>query len=91
MVTALALGLALPMLELLGFDPSGNNGPKEIQMLSYVYVLPPWLFYATAVLIIWRYPITSERLSRIRSAFDRRDERRSTNDTLGPASPPQAV
>ena len=86
LVTALALGLALPMLELLGFDPgSNNNGPEEIKMLAYVYVLPPWLFYTAAVLIIWRYPITSARLKRIRDAFDRRDARRD------PASPPQAV
>lgn len=76
MVTALALGLALPFLELMGFDPGGNNGPAEIQALACVYVIPPWLFYATAVIVIWRYPITSERLVRIRRAFDRRDERR---------------
>ena len=78
MVTALALGLCLPFLEYLGFDPNGNNGPTEIQALAYVYVFPPWLFYATSVLIIWRYPISSERLTRIRKAFQRRDERRAT-------------
>ncbi len=77
MVTALALGLALPFLEYLGFDPSGDNGPEAIQALSYVYVLPPWLFYAIAVVVILKYPISSTRLIRIRQAFDRRDARRA--------------
>ncbi|MGV0036044.1 MAG: MFS transporter [Candidatus Azotimanducaceae bacterium WSBS_2022_MAG_OTU7] len=78
MVGALALGLALPFLQYMGFDPKGNNGPEEIQALALVYVIPPWIFYATAVLVIWRYPISSSRLSKIRSAFDRRDNRRAT-------------
>lgn len=77
LVTAMALGLALPMLEMMGFDPNGNNSAESIQMLSYVYVLPPWLFYAVAILVLWRYPITSERLEKLRNAFDRRDARRS--------------
>ncbi len=76
MVAALALGLALPFLQLLGFDPNGNNGPEEIRALALVYVLPPWLFYFLSVLIIWRYPISSSRLMRIREAFERRDARR---------------
>ena len=76
MVGALALGLALPFLQYMGFDPNGNNGPEEIQALALVYVIPPWIFYASAVLVIWRYPISSSRLSKIRAAFDRRDNRR---------------
>ncbi len=75
---ALALGTALPLLQYLGFDPSETNGPEAINMLKFVYVLPPWLFYALAVVFIWRYPITSTRLERIRAAFDRRDARRAT-------------
>jgi GPH family glycoside/pentoside/hexuronide:cation symporter len=78
LVTAMALGLALPLLQYLGFDPSRDNGPQEIQALAYVYVIPPWIFYACAVLVIWRYPISSVRLRKIRAAFDRRDKRRST-------------
>jgi glycoside/pentoside/hexuronide:cation symporter, GPH family len=77
LVGALALGLALPFLQYMGFDPKGNNGPEQIEALALVYVIPPWIFYATAILVIWRYPITSSRLSKIRSAFDRRDKRRA--------------
>jgi Na+/melibiose symporter-like transporter len=79
MVGALAIGLALPFLQFMGFDPNRENGPEQIEALSYVYVLPPWLFYATAVAFIWRYPLSGERLIRLRAAFDRRDSRRAVN------------
>jgi Na+/melibiose symporter-like transporter len=77
LVAALALGLALPFLQFLGFDPNADNGPEQIDALRYVYVLPPWLFYAAAVLILARYPISAARLSKIRHAFDRRDARKA--------------
>jgi Na+/melibiose symporter-like transporter len=76
MVGALAVGLSLPFLQWLGFDPNGTNGPAEIEALRLVYVIPPWLLYATSILVIWRYPISARRLHRIRAAFDRRDVRR---------------
>ena len=77
MVSALALGLALPFLQYLGFNPSGHNGPDEIHALAMVYVFPPLLFYAISVIIIYRYPISAERLMKIRAAFTRRDARRA--------------
>jgi len=78
MVGALALGLALPFLQYMGFNPNGNNGPDQLEALALVYVIPPWIFYALAILVIWRYPISSARLSKIRAAFDRRDRRLET-------------
>ena len=75
MVTAIALGTALPLLELLGFNPNDALTHDQLRTLAYVYVLPPWLFYATAAAILWRYPISKLRLDRIRSALDRRDLR----------------
>ena len=76
LVAALALGIALPFLEWLGFDPNGTNGQAELDALSYVYVIPPWIFYACAVLVLWRYPISAARLARIRAALERREARR---------------
>ena len=76
LVAALALGTALPFLQLLGFDPNATNGPEEINSLRLVYVLPPWLFYAISVAILWRYPISAARLDRLKSAFNRREVRR---------------
>ena len=76
LVAALALGISLPLLQYLGFDPKGGNGPEEIQALAWMYVVPPWIFYATALCFIWRYPISAARLEKIRGAFLRRDKRR---------------
>ena len=75
MVIAIALGTALPLLELLGFNPNDAHTHEQLRTLAYVYVFPPWLFYATAVVILWRYPISKMRLDRIRAALDRRDLR----------------
>ena len=72
---ALALLVSLWLLEWTGFDPNGVNGPDELRALSLIYVLPPWLFYATAVVILWRYPINAARIARIRAAFERRERR----------------
>jgi Na+/melibiose symporter-like transporter len=75
LVIAVALGTALPLLGVLGFDPQATHTAQDLQTLALVYVLPPWLFYALAVIILWRYPISKARLDRIRSALQRRDER----------------
>mgnify|MGYP001163617548 FL=1 len=83
LVAALALGTALPFLQLLGFDPNGINGADEIDALRLVYVLPPWLFYAVSLAILWRYPISAERLRRLKSAFDRRENRRMNSASGG--------
>ncbi len=83
LVAALALGTALPFLQLLGFDPNAVNGPAEIDALRLVYVLPPWLFYAISVVILWRYPISAARLHRLKSAFDRREARRQSSASGG--------
>lgn len=83
LVAALALGTALPILQLLGFDPNQTNGPEEINALRLVYVLPPWLFYAISVIILWRYPITAERLGSLKAAFARREARREASVSGG--------
>ena len=77
MIGGIALGICLPLLQYLGFDAQGGNGPRELQILSIMYVVPQALMYVGAVALIWRYPITSNRLARIRSAFARKSLRLS--------------
>ena len=76
LVAALALGLALPTLEFFGFNPALENNQSAIDALAYIYVFPPWLFYALGVVTILRYPITSIRLKKLRLAFDKKDKRK---------------
>jgi Na+/melibiose symporter-like transporter len=73
---ALAVGIALPLVSLFGFDPKGQNGPEELLALTLVLTVPPLLLYAASVAVIWRYPIDAKRLVRLRQAFQRRNARR---------------
>lgn len=73
---ALALGISLPLLGLFGFDPRAENGPEEIDALRYTISLLPPACYLMAIAVIYRYPISRQRLHRLRAAFDRRAARR---------------
>ena len=77
MIGAIALGICLPLLQYLGFDSQGENGPRELQILSLMYVVPQALMYVGAVAFVWRYPINSKRLERMRKAFKKRNARAS--------------
>ncbi len=73
---AIAVGMALPLVSLSGFDPKGENGPDQLLALTLTLTIPPMLLYAASVFVIWRYPLTAERLRRLRGAFERRELRR---------------
>ncbi len=79
---ALAVGLALPMVSFFGFDPKGDNGPAELLALTLTLTLPPVLLYAGSVAVIWRFPLSEARLSRLRGAFQRRQQRRQQSQAL---------
>ncbi len=49
---ALAAGLALPLLALLGYEPGGDAG---LQALALVYCLLPVFFKAAAATLAWRW------------------------------------
>lgn len=76
---ALAVGIALPVLGLFGFDPRAENGPAEIDALRYSIALLPPLTYVLAIAIILRYPVSKSRLERLRHAYQRRDARRAVS------------
>lgn len=72
---AIAIGIALPMVSWFGFDPRGDNGPGELLALRLNLAVLPTLLYAASVFVIWRYPLSAERLERLRAALLRRQER----------------
>ncbi|MFP6816124.1 MAG: MFS transporter, partial [Pseudomonadales bacterium] len=71
--------LGLWALAWIGFDAGRDalNTPEAIAGLRYVYVFLPSTMFILAGLVIWKYPMTRERQTRIRAAIDRRDARRS--------------
>ena len=75
---AIAVGIALPLLKAFGFDPQADNGPEAIDALRYNLTVPTTLLYFLAIPIILRFPLSAERLVRMRGAFERRAERRAS-------------
>ena len=75
---AIAIGMALPILALSGFDPQGENGPDELLALSLNITVIPMVLYGAAAFVIWRYPLSAQRLASLRSAFARRQARRAS-------------
>lgn len=83
---ALAIGMALPTLAFLGFDPNGTNGPDELLALRLNVTVVPAILYGSAVFVIWRYPLSAERLESLREAFARRAKRKRDADGIQPES-----
>lgn len=54
---ALAAGLALPLLERLGYVPGSTSGTQGLQALSIAYALLPCGLKLAAALVLWRAPL----------------------------------
>jgi Na+/melibiose symporter-like transporter len=72
MVGALGVGISLPALAYLGFDPTVVNGPDELFSLRAWFSLVPVLFYLASAALIVGYPITRARHAQIRSELEAR-------------------
>ena len=57
---ALAIGIAFPLLDLLGFSAGGDNNPATITALAWVYGLPCIAFKCIALWSMRNYPITED-------------------------------
>lgn len=67
--------IALFGLALFGFDPAPGavNDPEQLFGLSFLFAIFPSLFYLTACVIIWRYPITEARHRELRAELEARN------------------
>lgn len=73
--TALAVGLALFLIGLIGFDPApgAENSPEVIFRLALVYVGPSSLLYIGAAVLMLGFPITREKHAEIQAELAARD------------------
>lgn len=71
---AVAVGLALPGVEMAGFDPD-NPTAVGIHALVVIYALLPAVTKAMAIALVWRFPLTAEKHTVIRRAINRRQAR----------------
>ncbi len=63
---AASVGIALPLLDVLGFNPTGHNGPQEIASLLAVGLGLPVIIMLPGLALLWNYPIDRRRHDIIR-------------------------
>ena len=67
---AAAVGMALPGVTALGFDPDAPD-PAGIWALTVIYAVVPVVIKAVAIGTMWRFPLTAARQRGIRRRLDR--------------------
>jgi Na+/melibiose symporter-like transporter len=67
---AVAVGLALPGLDALGFDPSAPTA-IGIKYLVVIYSLAPVVIKVIAVALIWRFPLNAKKHGIINKRLER--------------------
>jgi len=68
---ALAIGIAFPLLDVFGFDASGNNSSFSVMALAFMYGLPCIGFKLGALWLMRGYPITEAEHQKIRRALQK--------------------
>lgn len=68
---ALAIGIAFPLLDVIGFSATAANDSNAIQGLAVLYGLPCIAFKLSALFIMRGYPITEARHGEIRAELER--------------------
>lgn len=71
--TAAAIGIALPLVSWLGFDPRGVNSPDALEGLLLVFALGPALAHALSAALIHGFPLDETRHGEIRRQLAERD------------------
>jgi len=66
---ALAVGLAFPLLDTLGFDATGSNSAETVRHLAILYGAPSIVFKLLAVALMYNFPIDEKEHHRIRVAL----------------------
>ncbi len=67
---AISVGIALPGVELAGFDPKSPN-PEGVFALALIYSLVPAVLKLIAVGLVWNFPLDERRVGIIEKAIGR--------------------
>jgi Na+/melibiose symporter-like transporter len=71
---ALAVGLAFPLLDLIGFRLGSANAPGASLGVAVLYSLVPVAFKLAAVALVWNFPLDRAAQSALRRSIDARYE-----------------
>lgn len=72
---AVGLFIALQVLNLTGYDPQVDPNAAGLWMIRLEYAVIPTFFFLLASYLVWNYPLTNERHSRLLAALERREAR----------------
>lgn len=67
---AIAVGIALPLVGWLGFDPKGANSPEALQALLTVFALGPAIAHALSAALLLGFPLGERSHSEIRARLE---------------------
>jgi Na+/melibiose symporter-like transporter len=70
---AVAVGVALPLVAWLGFDPRHTNTPAALEHLKWVFALGPALAHVLSAAVINGFPINENNHAEIRRMLAARD------------------
>ena len=69
---AVGIGLGYPLLDWLGFDPSGQNTQANLDGLRYVYAFVPVVSELLVVALLYRFPLDERMQREIRTRIEAR-------------------
>lgn len=72
---AVGMFIALQVLNLTGYDPQVAPTEAGLWMIRLEYAVIPTFFFLLASYLVWHYPLTNERHSRLIKAIERREQR----------------
>lgn len=67
---AAAIGIALPLVAWLGFDPKGVNSPEALNGVLLVFALGPAIAHALSAALIARFPLDERAHTEIRRQLE---------------------
>jgi Na+/melibiose symporter-like transporter len=69
---ALAVGIAFPLLDLVGFSPMTTNEPAALYGLTALYAALPVAFKFAAVALVWNFPLDAPAQASLRQQIEGR-------------------
>ncbi len=74
---ALGIGLGYPLLDLIGFSPTGGNSQAAVDGLRYVFVFVPVLSEMIVFGVIYLFPLDETQQKELRAQIENREEKES--------------
>ncbi|MCY3795691.1 MAG: MFS transporter [Gammaproteobacteria bacterium] len=69
---ALGIGLAYPLLALVGFNPDGPNDPAQLDALRYIFAFIPAVSELLVVYLLYTFPLNEEKLREVQAQLAKR-------------------